>query len=402
MTTPSRSVPAPRGGDIQPDRPSFWTRAVAFLGREWRWVLILAAYLVAWCLPLGWSWDKWGNPRDPMMMQLWIPVLAAILAWSRREEISAAIERVQEFRSRNYWTRGNSIPLIIGSLILVFGHIVHVKGIAVLGLVLIVPGAVYYLYGMPVIRAAIAPLLFLCLVIPPPDSVINNISKMSLRGAVTGTSFLFSMARIPTMIDPRGFIRFTATGDTVEIKDTISPLGIMLPVLTLALWYVLLRRYSLKKAVSTLTLATIVSMGVGLLQCVLLARIHAFSPKLSDALMAGAAIRKKYFMTLDGQFQFSGILQILWEVGIAWFWVMLAFGLTVWIMNRESSIRTEQLARPTGAVVNKVGNFIGILLSPIMLIFTLLGKIGKLFTRMERGTEKMLSRMTRKKRRGDW
>lgn len=403
MTTPSQTVSAPSSGNTQPDHPSFWVRTATFISREWRWLIILVAYVLAWWLPIEWSWDTWGNPRDPMMMQLWVPLLASTLAWSRRNEISTAIKRVQESRPRNFWTRGNSIPLIIGCLIVVFGHIVHIKGIAILGLVLIAWGTVYALYGMPVVKAAFVPLAFLILTIPPPDSIIYGISKITVRGSVTTTSLLFSLMHIPTQVDPRGFIRFKDTGDTVELRETVSLLGILLPALTLILWFALLRRYPVKKIVSVLTLGTILGIVIGLIQCLLITMVHRFNPKLSDDLMAGGVIRHKYFMGLDGNFQFSGLMRVFWEIGIAWFWVLFAFGLTAWIANRrQATLRAEQLARPAGTAVSSIGNFISFLLSPIMLLFTLLGKTGKLFTRMERGTEKMLSKMTRKKRRGDW
>ncbi|GAB4466628.1 MAG: hypothetical protein OHK0029_38100 [Armatimonadaceae bacterium] len=404
-TSSAPAVPSSRQilpGALQSVRlPLVVTETAQFLWRDKRALLFLGAYILAWWVPLTWCWDRWGDPRSIAAIQFLIPLLSFLLIWARRREITEAVMYVPN-PSRNFWKRGNPVVLAIGCLGLLFSHLIHLKGIAVLSLLLIPVGAAYWMFGGVIFRVAWVPILFSLLAIPPPDSITDAIARVSLYGGLAAAKLAYAVFRIPTTVDPRGLLRFDSLGFTAELNTAVSLGAAVLPALAIIWWYALYRRFNARQTVSFLILGFLISLILGVLKCMIVARLQGISPSLSGFLLTSEMITPDDFIR-DGALNMDGIGRVFAGTFLAGFWLALCLGLTV-IASRIFKVRVEaeQIARPTGAVVNRVGRGVGFLFSPLVLLVNLLTRIGTLFKRSERAIENMFRRYSRRKRKGGW
>lgn len=162
------------------------------LGREGRefvgvarrnpgWIALTVVYLLAWYTPftdhgtsgdgpLSWCWADWRSVSYVLGFQLYIPLAAAIIVWSRRAVLAGQLRyNLSHYSETNVKRRGNIIPLALGGALLIFAHLVQVKGFGVAALVIITWGIVFFLYGSRILRLLYAPLLLMVTMIPPPD-----------------------------------------------------------------------------------------------------------------------------------------------------------------------------------------------------------------------------------------
>jgi hypothetical protein len=331
-----------------------------------------------------------------MSMQFWVPFLALALAYVRRNEIQAAIQTAAR-GSRNFWQKGNPLLLIVACLGLLLSHFVYIKSVAVLSLLLMLVGTVYWLYGSAALKATWVPIAFSLLTIPPPDTLVDRLRSLSIGGALSATNLFYDAIGMQATVNLRGFLDFPGRNYSVEFNDAMALSSLFLPALTLIWFYALLRRYNVRQTVTFLVIGAIITLILGVLQCIIIAFVQGINPKLAGILKVDGITMLNDFVDDNGRFSLYKSTMILVQYLLATFWIGASLGLTA-LLGRGFKLKTEQIARPTGTVANRVGMGINVIISPLVKGIEALGKIGTLFQRSERGLEKILRRLSKSKK----
>jgi hypothetical protein len=201
------------------------------------WLLFVVPFALACWKPMQNSFRNWGNPDNLLIYQSLVPFAVVLLIWQQQLHLQALWTRLQAYPVTDKRRRGNMIPLIIGCLIVLFGHLVYVDSFFGIGLLLILAGTIYYLYGGMILRSIAGPLSLLILMVNPPDSLISQTNKFAINGTAFATSSLLSILGKQSSV-VSGFIRFP--GNTVEITDPLNGANILVAVLFVAFicaWY---------------------------------------------------------------------------------------------------------------------------------------------------------------------
>lgn len=136
-------------------------------GIDWRaivWFGILL--LLAYGPVLGRLVRQWLSDPD-MGHGLLVPLVAAYIAWSRREQLARAPRAV------NWW----GLPLVIyGSLQMMLGTLGAELFLSRTAFLVSLTGAILLLCGLPVLRVLAFPLFLLLFMIPVPRVIFNQIA----------------------------------------------------------------------------------------------------------------------------------------------------------------------------------------------------------------------------------
>jgi hypothetical protein len=394
-TVSAGSASAASAGDTARRRPGVtWERTVAFVRREKYWLLLAIPYFFAWYIPpippfstyfrgmagpVNWAEHEWLLATYPQMIQPFVLPLAGLLLWARRDQVGAVWERVKASPPKNIWRRGNASVLILGCLIFIFAHFVKVKGFAVFGLLLILFGVIYQIYGLLVIRAMWVPILFSLLMISPPDSPVTRFIGLLHVRTMTIAGAIFDRIGMPNNQFFGRLDFFSQGGFSIEYPWTCSTAVIIVPTLVLLLWYGLYRRQHPGQIIILLILGTIFSFVVNLVRILVVGKIYLAQPDTAKLLM----------------------------IMNDWPLVAAAFGLSLGVVQLvvrlfASAPKHVASQQKTGRALNRAGQFVNLLLSPFIALLTGLGKIGLLWKASERGIERMLSGGKKKRRRNRW
>lgn len=385
------------GTEVQGERPTSdnaaptsslsWAKIAAFLRQEKYWLLLAIPYYFAWYIPqvppftnlfpgmtgpANWAEYEWFVATYPQMYQPWVLPMAGLLIWAYRQDIARVWARVKAQPSTKFWQRGNPIILILGCLFLLFAHFVKVKGIAVIGLLLIPIGLIYQIYGLAIIKAMRVPLLFLILMIPPPDSAMTGLVAKFHAGTLLIASMIFNRIGMPNGRNGYTLQFYSQGGFGVEYSTKVSTLVILLPLLVILLWYGLFRRLRPGAVVGLLVLGTIFAMLINLLRIIVIAKLQLPQPAAAS-----------FLMNMN-----------------AWPLVGVSFALTLGALRLFSVAPKHVPSQKTGRAINKAGQFVNLLLSPFVALLTGLGKIGVLWKASERGIENVLSGKSKRRKRG--
>lgn len=346
-----------------------------WLRREWQWLLVGAAFVLACWSPVRLSWnDNWKWGYHPLVFAPLMPLAAALILWSRRADLQTAYRRSRTAPPR-FWLRGNSVPLALGCILLLFASFVQVKGFAFFGLLLIAVGVVYRVYGWAVLRAALPAFVPLALTVPPPDSFIDGLVQRILSASVSVSALVLNQLHQPaTALAMR--LRLENTGTLVEYTRGCSAFAVALPAVVLLLCLLLTRRARFGLALSLLTVCGLLSLVVSVVRIIAIGYLAAAHPDVSRWLN---------------------------EVSV-WPFVLLALGSTLLVWRG-----VERARNPVGVPVQQMATGLGrganALTNPLLRLLGGLGQVGKLWGRSERGIEKMLTRLSpksKKRRRGGW
>jgi hypothetical protein len=211
--------------------------AGADLWKQRVWLLFLVPFAFACWKPLQNSFRNWGNPNNLLLFQSLVPLAVALLIWQGRSYLQALWIKLQTLPEKDKRRRGNMIPLAVGCLIVFFGNLVYVDSFFGIGLLLILVGTIYYIYGGVILRAMAGPLSLLILMVNPPDSLISRISGSAIESTAFATSSFLSLLGRTTSVD-KSLIRFPDR--FVEVTDSLGGANILLAVLFIAFvcaWY---------------------------------------------------------------------------------------------------------------------------------------------------------------------
>jgi hypothetical protein len=364
-----------------------WAKITAFIRQEKYWLLLAIPYFFAWYIPqippfttlfpgmtgpANWAEHEWFVSIYPQMFQPWVLPMAGLLIWSRRQDLARVWARVKMHPPTKFWQRGNVSVLILGCLFLLFAHFVKVKGIAVIGLLLIPIGLIYQVYGLAIIRAMWVPLLFATLMIPPPDSAMTRLISLFHSGTLLIASMILNRIGMPNGRNGYTLQFYTQGGFGVEYATPVSSIVILLPLLVILLWYGLFRRLRPAVVVGLLIGGTIFAMLVNLLRIIIIAKLQLPQPATAS-----------FLMNMN-----------------AWPLIGVSFALTLGALRLFSVAPKHVPSQKTGRAINKAGQFVNLLLSPFVALLTSLGKIGLLWKASERGIENILSGKSKRRKRG--
>jgi hypothetical protein len=382
------------GGHVAADRPArrflpSGKTISEFVRRERYWLLLAIPYFFAWYIPpvppfstlfpgmsgpANWAENEWFISTYPQMYQPWVLLMAGLLIWSRRHDLAQVWARVKAHPPTKFWQRGNLTVLILGCLLVLFAHFVKVKGFAVAGLLLVLIGLLYQVYGLVMIRAMWVPLLFTTLMIPPPDSLTTRFIAMFHSGTLLIAGALFNRIGMPNGRNGNTLLFYSQGGFGIEFPWRTSALIVLAPALVILLWYGLFRRQRPGQILGLLVLGTIFSMVVDILRILAVGKLYLSQP---------AAAR--FLIDMNG-----------------WILVGAAVALTL-VTERLFALAAKRVpTQQTGRAINRAGQFVNLLLSPFVALLTGLGKIGLLWKASERGIEKALSRGSKRRKRGQW
>ena len=376
MTTAASPEEIPTSADVLAEEPTSEGHLTfgAMMRRSWPWLLLLIPYLLAWYAPFLWSWPQWGDSNHPQFIQPWIPILALILVWARRDRLISLLRYSEKHPPQTLWERGNILPLTLGCLLYLFAHLVQIKGVAVAALLLIAFGTIFALYGGRFVKSLRVPFLLCLLMIPPPDTAVDKVVLLLRQKMVTAASLLLNRLHFPNRAD--GWVmHFENTGEVVEFPNRCGGASIAVNAMILLFWYALLRR---RRPLSVLVLpmiGLIVALAVNLLRVAAAGATAAAMPEISRRLI-----------DLN-----------------TWVWTLIALMVTVgldWLAGKIRWPRRTRTnaARTTGAMLTQTGRALSVVTVPFDYLFKWLGVVGTLWRRSEKAIERLLKRLTPKRK----
>jgi hypothetical protein len=389
-TSSSTPIPDPSSATRSPDiaagaggKRSLGERlreVVSFLWGERVWLWFVIPYLIAWYVPAQWCWYQWTNTSQPLAFEPWIPLGAGLLAWSRRAQYAQQWRKIQtNYPAKHKKRRSDFIVLTLGCLLLLVGNLIQVKGIWVIALLLILVGVLLFVYGPAMTRVAALPLVFLCLMIPPPDSPVDGAAMRSMQVSLNIGGWILNKLHHPNTVTPRAVtMAIQMEGYAVEYTYFVSGLNILVFVALLSLWYTLYRRlpvvYGLYLLLAGSVLGTVINIG----RIIAVALLQPSSPSLSLFLMRFPAMVIAAFC----------------------FVIPLLLMRRLFKANYKVPVAAQRAA--TGAA-SGAGGVIVFLINPLVKLLTSLGNVGRIFTISERNLEKGLSKLfKKKKKRNRW
>jgi hypothetical protein len=251
--------------------------------RALAWIVI--PFACACWLPMGYSAHNWAASWNPLNFQPIVPFGAALLAWSRRDRLQAIKKRQQKMSeprrgrtARAGTGSGNLLLAAGGCVLLVLAHLVHVDSLFAVGLLGIVAGVIYYLYGREILRALAVPLIFLLLLVNPPDSLVTFLGRMFGRVTVAVVAPLMSVFGLHAAAYGQ-FIRLPS--QDIEAIGALDGSALFCLMAVLAVWYALFTRRSLLYGLVLVVTTALATIGFHLLQVALVAGTATGAPDVS-------------------------------------------------------------------------------------------------------------------------
>jgi exosortase len=241
---------------------------------------------------LKWMVDRWDEPASYMAHGWLIPPLSAFLLWQRRRELRALPQ------GPGHASAWGLFLIVLCLLFHMVAGLADVASLSGLTLVFVIFGFFLLLEGKQAARAAWFPILFLGLMVPPPEFLIDKLNfslKLTAADMATG---LLDLVGLPA-IRQGSFMIFGA--ERLAVGDVCSGLRSLLALIDLAVLYAyLVRGRGRGPVIAALAMAVpaaIVGNGVRifLVACLVLALGQAavFKPRVGDwdlHLFTGAVI----------------------------------------------------------------------------------------------------------------
>ena len=233
-------------------------RAKPFLRDQRHWIPVALAYLAAWWLPITWIWailhpgaarpegidgpvswmwkDYWGKSESPNSFQLFLPIGVGLLIWNRRAEFAAqsARLRVREREGRPLPNRKSPWVVSLACVGLAVSHLIHLPALAIGSLIGIGVGILCLVYGSAYLTPLRTPLLYWILMVPPPASLITQISNMVSAGTIRIAAITLHAIGKPAVAAPPQLLLGQSAAEIGGVA-TLSSGGAAILALTAAL-----------------------------------------------------------------------------------------------------------------------------------------------------------------------
>lgn len=257
----------------------FWGRFAAFVRAEKHWLWVVLPFLAAWWQPMAWQWHAWGRADSALSYQPFVPLGTALLIWARRQELRDLLEETRLlFLPESRMRRGSPRLLATGAALLMLSHLVRIPAFTILSLLLVGVGVIYHFYGLALLRALTVPLLFLLLMLPPPESPITAANTVMQFGSAMAAGTVVRKLGLFNTVQGT-FINFP--NHALEVEPEFGGLSVLLPTLALALWLLLARRAHPGYALLLLIASVFIALAVNLTRIGLMGAFGAISPFLA-------------------------------------------------------------------------------------------------------------------------
>ncbi len=216
---------------------------------------------------------SWYKADSPDSYQPLVPLGAIVLAWIRREELIAVSHDSLPFARRSLWLA------VVGCFLMLVAHITHGWATSMAAFLAITTGSVLYLYGSEVVKAAVVPLLFLCLIFPHPFR--HTTTQMLQLNSTQAAGNLLEGVGCKNKIEGNTIV---LDKYRVEVTQACSGVGILLPLVLMSLWLLGMMQSNAMQKLFLLASAVIIALAVNVLRIVAMALIGRFNPSLADKL----------------------------------------------------------------------------------------------------------------------
>jgi len=276
-----------------PDEPNYrmqnqWfsrRRLSDFFQSEKHWLLILAPLFLTMLAPLQWLVGTWFERGDALGFQSLVPIGVAYLIYAERSGLAQAYHGLAEvYPDGHRMRRGTPIVAYLGCAVLFLSYMTTSDMLAVLGFWMVAIGVVLYIYGFTILRGLWRPFLFAATMIPVPAPILNLAISYLQRGCATVAGAILHLI-YPQAIT---FVNFITIGSyTIQVSDSSSGIGILLPVCVLTLFLCLLRKIRWTITLILLVSAALISLLTNTLRIVIVGIVginnSGFAQILHDA-----------------------------------------------------------------------------------------------------------------------
>ena len=193
-----------------------------------RFVLaLLALVLVSWPTLAGWAQRCFYS--DDLSCLLLVPMIGLSLLWFERREIFLGASEQSGWGvliillAMGVWASGNidSTPARD-----------NIESIRIASVVIVAMGAFVWIYGVKASTRAKFPLLFLFLMVPPPEAIHQRLVTLLQQGSTEAVDLLCRAIRVPAVRD--GFV-FQLRDVSIEVASQCSGIRSFIALLITAL-----------------------------------------------------------------------------------------------------------------------------------------------------------------------
>lgn len=220
--------------------------------------------------------NVWFSAGSVLTYQAFIPLGALALAWNRRQELRKIITELAllfpdpEHPKR----RGNEWLAVFGALVILLGVIISLPVVGLIGLLLLVIGIVFCIWGPFVLRGLAAPISYLVLsFIPPPvQGLVGPISSnFHFRSVAFAGYILRAMGRKPTILGPT----LTLNGQSpLYVPSSFSGMGLLLGALAFTILVILWNRLKIGPAFLLLFTSVALALAANMLRVLMLVSLQ--------------------------------------------------------------------------------------------------------------------------------
>jgi len=261
-----------------PRRPAAWSNVVQAIWpyRTWIWIGLVSAVLmyqpVVWCLSI------WSAPDSPQAYQPLVPFAVAYLVWTRRKALADLAARTAGQVQSTIWLA------VSGCVLMILAYPPEIPGLSVVAAILILAGAIYYLYGLPMLRALRGPLVFLLTAAPLQEAIIDKATARLQLASTTAAGEALRLMHLP--IGTEG--NYLVISDyRLEITPACSGLGLLLPVLVITIWLLMLMEATWLKRILLCCYSVATAVLINILRIIAMGAVayydHDVAAMLHDA-----------------------------------------------------------------------------------------------------------------------
>jgi exosortase len=200
------------------------------------WGMIAAIFYPLFSILYRQNWDTLGYTHAFFIL----PVSIGLAYW-KREELVGAFHATQ-----NRFGIINLAVFAIGIAIYLFGWHQNYAFISTLALIPTLYGFIGYVYGGPVQRALLFPVLYLLLLVPPPIALLDRATLPLRHISAVGVEQVFRLFHVP--IQREGLI-YVVRGQQMVIDAACSGLRSLVTMFSLVLPYIYIIRCGLSKKI---------------------------------------------------------------------------------------------------------------------------------------------------------
>lgn len=209
-------------------------------------VVVLLVTLAAVYIPVIYDVAQYRWLRDDNTSYgILVPFMVGLLVWWKRDEII-------DLLPGQPWAGGFAL-LAVGLLMEMLAWYVRIEALTILSLVPVLLGVMLLIFGKPITRLLLFPILFLATAAPVPATLIQPVS-VPIQ-IISTNSACWVVAQLGVPLDRNGFKVGLANGASVEVAQECSGFKKTLTVTVMAIFFASLFAVPLWKQVALVLMA---------------------------------------------------------------------------------------------------------------------------------------------------